>query len=72
MIGGLTVAQARALLKWHLVHERVAGTPFSVYQKLMDNGYLETSEAIVRKGGYLVVTPKGKEFCDKYHTEIPL
>jgi hypothetical protein len=69
----LSKAQERALLRWHLVRERVSKSHWSVYVNLIDKGYLRTATgAEVHATGALVVTDKGKAYCDAFHKEIAL
>lgn len=71
-IGELSEPQARALLRWHLTHDR-SGSPWATFKVLIRKGYLEQpTEKGLRMGLYLLLTPKGIIFCDKHHMEINL
>lgn len=56
----LSKAQGKALLNAHCIG-LWGGTQWKVYQCLLDNGY------IAEMGSHLVVTDKGKQWCDLNH-----
>lgn len=64
-IDGLTQAQAVALLRKHATGD-IGGHDWRTIQVLMRDGYL----GLDKDGKSLLVTPKGKAWCDRHHMEV--
>lgn len=62
-IDGLSQAQAVALLHKHCTGD-ISGHDWATIKVLLQKGM------IAEDGKNLVVTAKGKEWCDKHHMEI--
>jgi len=62
----LTAAQERLLLRKHLTGDFGGVKNYQSIVKLIEDGYLEEI------GMNLVVTPKGRQYCDAHHMDISL
>lgn len=62
----LTSAQERLLLRKHLTGDFGRVKNFESIRILLEAGYLQEA------GTNLVVTQKGREYCDAHHHDIPL
>jgi hypothetical protein len=60
----LTPAQERRLLRKHLTGDFGPGDWRSI-EALIDAGMIQID------GKWLLVTRKGREYCDKHHAEMP-
>jgi hypothetical protein len=67
LIDGLTVQQAQLLLNKHVVGDFPAGANrYASITKLTDAGYMTQVE------GRLIVTDRGKKWCDRNHMNVPV
>ncbi len=66
-IDGLTATQAKQLLHKHLTGDWLVGVNrIATINSLTELGMITTT----LDGKYLVLTDKGKVFCDNHHMEI--